>query len=558
MQQYALMGCHLVLRTGSSRPGEIPTMAKVKRALEDETFRRALLAQYPFKYDDIYRFWTEREPEMAESQRTSLSALLRRLDLFLTNPITRAMLSVERPSVDLRAAMDDGGIVLIPMPHRTLGDLAPLVGMLIVQSIVAAAYARKGDALTRVTAPVFIDEVQVFIVDEQSPDLEQAFTQLRGFAVPLIVLHQTMKQLGALEETFRINAANRLILRTGEPDASVYAKMYAQSGLRPEDILAMQALSHQYAVTLGPNREQLVFSLIPNAWPAPQACDVGLHLGPRDWQELTPPADIAWSDGERTTKSGAPFWAPPGRPVAISRRPGNRALAKAYFSCCGSGRLRRTMMSTMTTDTYSQPRAGEPRAASPGGAGVHASEALLHQLCDVLTAIVGGEEPFGPLVIQRPMIAADGAGRDGDQRRKERAHEGAAVKREAPADDPASWPQGPLINNRPLDGESVEQIVTAVLADVRDTSATALGREQLRESMRRLGLDGPTVGRVTPPLLVWLAKAGVLGAADDEGAPWAVPRVLTSTDPEAVRLLLRAVEPPAQAEIELERTRGLR
>lgn len=300
MQQYALMGCHLVLRTGSSRPGEIPTMAKVKRALEDEGFRRALLEQYPFKYDDIYRFWTEREPEMAESQRTSLSALLRRLDLFLTNPITRAMLSVERPSVDLRAAMDEGGIVLIPMPHRTLGDLAPLVGMLIVQSIVAAAYARKGDALSRVTAPVFVDEVQVFIVDEQSPDLEQAFTQLRGFAVPLIVLHQTMKQLGALEETFRINAANRLILRTGEPDASVYAKMYAQSELRPEDILAMQALTHQYAVTLGPSREQLVFSLIPSPWPAPPACEVGLHLGPRDWQEQTPPADVAWSEGERT------------------------------------------------------------------------------------------------------------------------------------------------------------------------------------------------------------------------------------------------------------------
>lgn len=216
------------------------------------------------------------------------------------------------------------------------------------------------------------------------------------------------------------------------------------------------------------------------------------------------------------------------------------------------------MMPTMTTDTYSQPRAGEQPAASPGGAREHASEALLHQLCDVLAAIVGGEEPFGPLVIQRPVIAADGARRDGDQRRKERAHEGVAARGEAPVGDPTRWPQGPLINNRPLDGDSVEQIVTAVLTDVGAARATALGREQLRESMRRLGLDGPTVGRVSPPLLVWLAKAGVLGAAVDEGAPWATPRALTSTDPEAVRLLLRAVEPPAQAEIELERARGLR
>lgn len=302
MQQYALMASHLVLRTGSSQPGAIPTMAKVARALDDTAYRNALIARYPFKNDLVYRFWTQREEQLSEAQKTSLQALLRRLDLFMANPITRPMLTVEQPSVDLRRAMDEGQIIIIPMPHRNLGGLGPLVGMLILQSIVAAAYARPGDAQSRITAPVFIDEVQVFVVNDQSPDLEQAFTQLRGFGVPMIVLHQTLTQIGALKETFTINAANRLILRTGEPDATEYARMYAQAGLRPEDIKGMEALHHQYAVTLGPNREQLIFSLRPNAWPVPPEMmlpPLPAGMQTQSWKQLTPLPDPSWSAQEQ-------------------------------------------------------------------------------------------------------------------------------------------------------------------------------------------------------------------------------------------------------------------
>ncbi|RRR75737.1 MAG: ATP-binding protein [Candidatus Viridilinea halotolerans] len=299
MQQYALMGAHLVLRTGTSQPGDVPTMAKIARVLEDDTYRSACVVRYPFKRDIVYRFWTERVEGLAESQKSSLQALLRRLDLFMANPITRPMLTVEIPSVDLLKAMETGQIIIIPMPHRTLGGLAPLVGMLILQSIVAAAYARPGDALSRETAPVFIDEVQVFIADGKSPDLEQAFTQLRGFAVPMVILHQSLDQLGDLEPTVLTNAANRLILRTSEPDASTYAKLYSHYGLTPEDIKGMEALHHQYAVTLGPNREQLVFSLRPNAWPTPPPMhDMPIHLGPRAWQQVVAPTNPAWSPEE--------------------------------------------------------------------------------------------------------------------------------------------------------------------------------------------------------------------------------------------------------------------
>jgi hypothetical protein len=299
MQQYAQMACHLVLQTGSSRPGEIPTLLKVRRVLEDEAYRNQLLARYPKPGDEVDTFWRVREPELSDSQRTSLSALLRRLDLVFMNPITRNMLSVEVPSIDFLEAMEKGLIVTIAMPHRQLGELAPLIGMLVIQSIVSAAYRRPGDALSRITAPILIDEVQVFIVDDDSPDLEQAFTQLRGFGVPLIVMHQYLTQLGKLLDTFKVNAGNRIILRTNEPDASVYARMYAQSGLKAEDILGMHALNHQYAATLGPNREQLIFSIVPSPWPERTDQRLPPALVPMDWQRRSPIADAELSNARR-------------------------------------------------------------------------------------------------------------------------------------------------------------------------------------------------------------------------------------------------------------------
>lgn len=207
---------------------------------------------------------------------------------------------------------------------------------------------------------------------------------------------------------------------------------------------------------------------------------------------------------------------------------------------------------------------GQIRADAPSGrpdrglAQEPVSEVLLHQLCDALAAIAGGEEPFGPLVIARAPAGPEGGRRDGERQRRVAEPDAAWGQGAAAEPDPAGWPAGPLINSRPLGGDQVAQIVTAALADLAAEGAGGLGREQLRESMRRLGLDGPTIGRVAPPLLVWLARAGVLAAPDDPAAPWAAPRPVVSADPEAVRVMLRVVEPPGPEEIAQERTRGLK
>jgi hypothetical protein len=273
MQQYALMSGQLVLHTGSTRPGHIPTIARVARVMDDDAFRADLLQRYPSPGDDVYRFWTERHAHATESQRSSMQALLRRLDLFLQNPITRTMLTIERPTVDVQAAMAEGRIVIIPFPHRRLAGLAPLVGMFLLATIIGAAYARPGDARSRRTVPLIIDELQVFLKGHNK-DLRDAITQLRGFGIGGIYAHQSIAQLGDLRDEMLTNSASRLMLRTEEPDASVYARKYDAYGITAADISMQPARQHFYAAAMQPDiGAPALFSVVPDPWPDPVPAD---------------------------------------------------------------------------------------------------------------------------------------------------------------------------------------------------------------------------------------------------------------------------------------------
>ena len=181
---------------------------------------------------DVLTFWTVTFPSQGEQQRTSLHALLRRFSQLLTTETTRYMVSQPASRLNLLDAIEGQQIVLAPLPHVTLGDLASAIGMLLLQQFVRAAFARPGTDQTRHTYPLIIDELQVFIgKDGDSTDIQNAITQLRGLGIAGIYAHQTLDQLGALKDEMLTNSGSRLILRTQEPDASAYAKLYAASGI---------------------------------------------------------------------------------------------------------------------------------------------------------------------------------------------------------------------------------------------------------------------------------------------------------------------------------------
>jgi hypothetical protein len=288
MKEFVQMATLLVLEgEGAGKPSSAPTLAHVKQCLLDESYRATLLPHCT--NPDVLTFWTLTFPAQGEQQRTSLHALLRRFSQLLTTETTRYMVSQPASRLNLLDAIEKGQIVLAPLPHVTLGDLASAVGMLMLQQFVRAAFSRPGNDQTRHTYPLIVDELQVFIgKDGDSTDIQNAITQLRGLGIAGIYAHQTLDQLGALKDEMLTNSGSRLILRTQEPDASAYAKLYAASGITANDIAGQDANEHQYAVLQCDGERTGLFSMTVLPWPTPLAAEVEAAAN-ENWQTLVPP-----------------------------------------------------------------------------------------------------------------------------------------------------------------------------------------------------------------------------------------------------------------------------
>jgi hypothetical protein len=285
MQQYAQMATMLVL-AGEKHP----TIAHVKQALQDENYRQRLLPSCD--NIEVSTFWKVTFPETGDQQKTSRDALLRRFDNLLVNEITRYLLTQPIPTVDFLLAMDEGDIVVIALPHVTLGDdLAGIAGMVLFQAIVRAAFRRGGTDLTRETVPLIIDEFQQFASDGESEDVRTAMTQLRSLGIGGVYAHQSLTQLGKLKDEMLQNSASRLILSTNEPDASVYAKQFPGSDLTAADVDGQQFNEHQYAVFSGDQKAE-VCSIRPLMWPTPLEVVAPPYNGTEgDWKRALPPGD---------------------------------------------------------------------------------------------------------------------------------------------------------------------------------------------------------------------------------------------------------------------------
>jgi hypothetical protein len=283
MAQFAQMATLLVLE-GEPRP----TLAHVKQALLDERYRERLLPR--ITNGEVADFWRVTFPRLGEGQRSSRDALLRRLDALLTNETTRHLATQAEPTFDFATAIEESMIVLVPVPDMTFGGLAGPIAMLIFQAFVRAAFARSGSDSSRASYPLVVDELQV-LTGGASADLEVAMTRLRSLGIPAVYAHQALSQLGELADLMTLNAANRIILQTGEPDASAYARMYAASGITAADIAQQEPNSHQYALLRCDGAPAGPFSIRPLPWPAPAAPDPSPYAGP-DWRAVLPePAD---------------------------------------------------------------------------------------------------------------------------------------------------------------------------------------------------------------------------------------------------------------------------
>jgi hypothetical protein len=263
-----------------------PTIAHVKQALLDERYRATLL---PMCHNvEVSDFWTVEFPQIGEQQKASRDALVSRFDMLLDSELTRYLFNQTIPAFAFHDAIAERLVVLAPLPHRTLGGLAGPVGMLLFQSLMRAAFRRPGSDLTRPEYGFIGDEFQVLVENCDTKDVRDALTQVRAFGIITIIANQLHRQLGDLADYALTAISNRILLRTQEPDATLYARHYAESGITAADISGQEPREHQYAWIGVEGRLTRLFSMRPLPWQPALELRIPPYHG-ADWQTQVPP-----------------------------------------------------------------------------------------------------------------------------------------------------------------------------------------------------------------------------------------------------------------------------
>ncbi|NNJ12919.1 ATP-binding protein [Chloroflexales bacterium ZM16-3] len=281
MKNYLRKATLLVL-AGESHP----TIAHVKQALLDQGYRERLLPAC--RNVEVRDFWIIEFPQIGEQQKASRDALVSRFDMLLDSELTRYLFNQIAPALAFHDAIAERLIVLAPLPHRTLGGLAGPVGMLLFQSLLRAAFRRPGSDLTRPEYGFIGDEFQVLVENCDTKDVRDALTQVRAFGIVTIIANQLHKQLGDLADYALTAISNRILLRTQEPDATLYARHYAESGITAADISGQEPREHQYAWIGVHGTLTRLFSLRPLPWLPSLEVTVPAEADTA-WQQRIPP-----------------------------------------------------------------------------------------------------------------------------------------------------------------------------------------------------------------------------------------------------------------------------
>lgn len=193
------------------------TLLFLYRFLVDEDLRSKVVAQV--KDPVVVRFWTQEFAGYSKSlQAEAMAPVLNKLGAFVSSPLIRNIVGIERSRLDLGKFIEQKGILLAKLPTGTIGeDAAHLLGGLLFTTIQLAAMERKTP-----TPPfiVYVDEFQHFVTDSVATVLSEA----RKFGLGLVLAHQYLGQLTtAVRDAVLGNIGSIIVFRLGGSDSQILA-----------------------------------------------------------------------------------------------------------------------------------------------------------------------------------------------------------------------------------------------------------------------------------------------------------------------------------------------
>jgi hypothetical protein len=208
------------LRLLLDAPGS--TLLGLPRLLADERYRNRLLvhARDPM----VRNFWEIEFAHYNERFATeAIAPIQNKIGTLLSPPAIRNMLGQVRSTIDIRAIMDRGQVLIVNLAKGKLGE-APthLLG-----AFLATAFAQAAEARADTPEPerrdftLYADEFQHFATDSFATILSEA----RKYHLALVLAHQFVGQLPPLLRQAVIgNAGSMVAFRIGAEDAPLIAK----------------------------------------------------------------------------------------------------------------------------------------------------------------------------------------------------------------------------------------------------------------------------------------------------------------------------------------------
>lgn len=172
-------------------------------------------------------FWEEYE-RLGESQRLQMvGPVLNKLRSVLLRRTVRNIMGQARSTIDLRACLDNCGILLISLAKGLIGeDTSRLLGAFLVARIWQTAMGRASRSeAERRDFVLYLDEFQNYLHLPQS--LDEVLVEARGYRLGLVLANQHLGQLSAAtRDALAANARTRVIFQCGQDDARYLSREF--------------------------------------------------------------------------------------------------------------------------------------------------------------------------------------------------------------------------------------------------------------------------------------------------------------------------------------------
>lgn len=200
------------------------TLVEFEALLTDEDFRATLLQPLSNRHN-LRRYW-EREFPTADRLVTEWTqSSLNKVGALVADPDFALMLGQQKSTVDFRAIMDEGKVLLVRLSKGELSEQGShLMGAFVLAQIQLAALSRAAQAhQNHRRFTLFLDEFQNYTTD----DVHEILAESRKYKLSLVVAHQFYEQLHhspELQAAVLNTVGNLVSFQVGDSDAEQLAR----------------------------------------------------------------------------------------------------------------------------------------------------------------------------------------------------------------------------------------------------------------------------------------------------------------------------------------------